>query len=250
MAKLEKSQNIIGRWSLGVPNSTAVEAIRGEMGWSTFRERVVKGKLNLLKKIEGLGEDRWVKKVLSAEGNSSWKKEMQRWKRRENVEEEWQRLDGRTVRKKVEENGRNRWQAGMASKSTLRWYREKERPEALHWHVGDWGSKLLVKARTGTLEVKARSRDEQDQDCSFCRGERETVEHFIVECRRYEQQRATLLEAVVGIIGESEWEVRREEGDRGILTVLGLYGSKGERDRIIKEMKKFLMQAWEIRQRG
>ena len=250
LTKLEKSQNIIGRWSLGVPNSTAVEAIRGEMGWSTFRERVVKGKLNLLKKIEGLSEDRWVKKVLSAEGNSSWKKEMQRWKRRENVEEEWQRLDGRTVRKKVEEYGRTRWQAGMPSKSTLRWYREKERPEALHWHVGDWGSKLLVKARTGTLEVKARSRDEQDQDCSFCRGERETVEHFIVECRRYEQQRATLLEAVVGIIGESEWEVRREEGDRGILTVLGLYGSKGERERIIKEMKKFLMQAWEIRQRG
>ena len=28
LTKLEKSQNIIGRWSLGVPNSTAVEAIR------------------------------------------------------------------------------------------------------------------------------------------------------------------------------------------------------------------------------
>lgn len=58
--KLKKITEHYRQWSLGVPNSTAVEAIRGEMGWSTFRERVVKGKLNLLKKMEGLREERWV----------------------------------------------------------------------------------------------------------------------------------------------------------------------------------------------
>ncbi|KAG0728379.1 Alpha-1-inhibitor 3 [Chionoecetes opilio] len=42
---LEKAQNIVGRWGLGACRSTAVEAIRGDMGWSTFRERIIKGKL-------------------------------------------------------------------------------------------------------------------------------------------------------------------------------------------------------------
>ena len=53
VAKLERAQNIVGRWGLGVPRCTAVEAIRGEMGWSTFRERLVKGKLLFMKRIEG-----------------------------------------------------------------------------------------------------------------------------------------------------------------------------------------------------
>ena len=61
----------------------------------------------------------------------------------------------------------------MEDKLSLKWYKKKEKPEALHWHSGDWGSKLLVKARTGTLEVKARKRDQQDQSCSFCGGQRD-----------------------------------------------------------------------------
>ena len=32
LAKLERSQNRIYRWGLGAPRSTAIEAIRGEMG--------------------------------------------------------------------------------------------------------------------------------------------------------------------------------------------------------------------------
>lgn len=40
------------------------------------------------------------------------------------------------VRKKLEENGKNRWISGMQNKSTIKWYRRKDKPEALHWHVG------------------------------------------------------------------------------------------------------------------
>ena len=65
---------------------------------------------------------------------------------------------------------------GMENKTTLKWYKRKDKPEAIHWHNEDWGSRMLVKTRTGTFEVKARKRDEQDQNCSFCAGQRETVE--------------------------------------------------------------------------
>ena len=248
IAKLERIQNIVGRWGLGVPRSTAIEAIRGEMGWSTFKERILKGKFSFLKKIEGLEENRWVKQILQENSvRTAWKREIDRWKRRENLEEEWHRIGSREIRKRVEENGLARWHAGMESKSTLKWYRNKERPEALQWHVGDWGSRLLVKTRTGTLEVKARDREERDQGCSSCRDVRETVEHFLVECVRYEREREMLIGSVKAMIGEQEWYRRLgEEEDSGALTVLGLYQGERERQReaIVKVTKEFLVQAW------
>ena len=248
LARLEKTQNIIGRWGLGVPRCTAVEAIRGEMGWSTFRERVLKGKLNFLKKLESLDEDRWVTQILRENRvRTSWRREIDRWKRRENLQEDWNRIEPREVKKRIEYSGLAKWQSGMERKSTLKWYRWKERPEALQWHVGDWGSRLLVKARTGTLEVKARNREEQDQDCSRC-GVRETIEHFLVECSNYEEERDRLIDSVEAVIGRDEWYRRLEmEGeDRGILTVLGLYGGEQEsqRQEVVRAAKEFLTQAW------
>ena len=251
VAKLERAQNIIGRWGLGAPRCTAVEAIRGEMGWSTFRERLVKGKLSFLKKIEGLDEDRWVKQVLrESDVRSSWKRETTRWKRRVELEEDWHRIGPKEVRQRIEEGGLARWQTGMETKSTLKWYRHKEKPEPLQWHVGDWGSRLLVKTRTGTLEVKARNRDGQDQECGSCAGIRETIEHFLVECDRYEEERGRLIGCIMRTVGREEWHRRLEEEEAGgILTVLGLYREEGhrEREQIIRAVREFLVQAWERR---
>lgn len=56
-------------------------AIRGDMGWSSFKERMLKGKM-ILKKIEKLIDDRWLKKRLQESGKRSlWRKEIKRWKR-------------------------------------------------------------------------------------------------------------------------------------------------------------------------
>ena len=90
IAQLEKPQNIVGRWSLGVPNSTAVEAIRGEMGWSSFKDRIERGKFNFMKKI-GLEEERWIKKILMEREDCS------KWKRVGSLEKEGVNLENRSV---------------------------------------------------------------------------------------------------------------------------------------------------------
>ena len=72
--------------------------------------------------------------------------------------------------------------------------------------------------------MKARNRDEIDQSCSSCRRVREKIEHFLVECDGYEEERGKLVESVKAVIGEYEWHRRLdEEEDVGALTVLGLY---------------------------
>ena len=135
------------------------------------------------------------------------------------------------------------------SKSTLEWYRQKGKPEALQWHNGDWGSRLLVKARTGTLEVLARNRDGIDQDCSCSSGVRETIGHLVVECDRYEEERDRLIGHIKTVIGVEEWTSRLEEENGGILTVLGLHRGERQREReeIIRGTKRFLIDAWEKR---
>ena len=56
-------------------------------------------------------------------------------------------------------------------------------------------------------------------------GVKETVEHLIVECNRYDEERRILVAEVKEIIGEGEWNKRLQEEDRGITTVLGLYST-------------------------
>ena len=124
----------------------------------------------------------------------------------------------------------------------MKWYRRKQKPEEIRWHVGDWGSKLLFKARSGTLEVKGRNRDEQDKNCSLCIGEKETIEHLIVECSKYEEQRRRLVGSVISVIGAEEWQRRLDEKDGGICTVLGLYGGKEETEKITEFVKT--VQCW------
>lgn len=250
MMKLEKVQNIVGRWGLGAPKCTATEAIRGDMGWSTFRERIIKGKLGYAKKLETMEDERWAK-ILMKENEvvTSGKKEIRRWKRRENVEENWENMGYMEVKKAIEKNGRSRWEEGVKEKTSLTWYARKEKPEGIKWHDGDWGSKLLFKARTGTLEVKGRNRDITDRECKFCIGERETIEHIIVECKKYDEERKVLIEKVEGIIGKEEWQKRKGNAYGGICTVLGLWKEGGEEaKKIIKHTKIFLAKCWEKRQ--
>ena len=64
--------------------------------------------------------------------------------KKEHLQEGWCRVGVKEIKKKVEETGREKWKQGMENKTTLRWYRRKEKPEAIHWHTGDWGSRLLV----------------------------------------------------------------------------------------------------------
>ena len=56
-----------------------------------------------------------------------------------------------------------------------------------------------------------------------CGGEeKETIEHFIIECDKYRVQRQVLDSQVARITGREEWEMRKVDEDRGIRTVLEL----------------------------
>ena len=63
LQKLEDIQNKVGRVALGANSYACVEAIRGDMGWSTFSERSMKGNIMYKVRLERMENERWAKKV-------------------------------------------------------------------------------------------------------------------------------------------------------------------------------------------
>ena len=57
----------------------ATEALRGEMGWSTFQKRIDKTKINYRVRLQHMSDKRWAKKVFEWRGNkSTFRKETNR----------------------------------------------------------------------------------------------------------------------------------------------------------------------------
>ena len=78
LQKLEVIQNKVGREALGANRYACVEAIRGDMRWSTFSERSMKGNMYKLR-VKRMPNQRWVKKVYkNGERFSKWTKSCKR----------------------------------------------------------------------------------------------------------------------------------------------------------------------------
>ena len=87
--KLEVAQNKIGRVALGANRIVGAEAIRGDMGWSTFGERINKAVLSYKARLERMQEGRWAKKVYNHNfRNSKWIKSCAKMVRKCNLKKE------------------------------------------------------------------------------------------------------------------------------------------------------------------
>jgi len=266
--KLEKVQNKIARVGLGARRFTAVETLRGEMGWSSFNERIMKSKLKYKRRLECMDEQRWVKKIFNWVGGQgkwnqecrryddkiglNWDQKKTRWgqcrteEEKKSVERDWVR----EIENKVREQGCREWRSQLHRKSTLRFYRSKEKPSWENFYDGSWGSKLLFKARSGSLEVNGRVARFTDRDvwCERCStgGNQieETIEHLISECDRYEDERAIFMGKLQDLNIELNWAQVREREDSGLGLILGFENNHKEITGLTKE---FLTTVWKKR---
>ena len=143
---LEMVQNRAARRGLGANRHVATEALGGEMGWSTFQERIDKTKMNYRVRPEHMSDKRWAKKVFECRGiKSTFKKETNRnmktidMKIVNNTENmditikgqrvgEERKIQNR-VKQEIKKEGLKKWKANMEKKKSLRWYKNKEKPK-------------------------------------------------------------------------------------------------------------------------
>ena len=277
LSKLDVTQNKVGRMALGANRWVGVEAIRGEMGWSLFGERVMKAVLAYKVRLDRMSYARWAKKVhLWNSRKSKWEKDCKRRARKcgyqcirpQDVEahgDVWRMVNERgegpdwSVKKwkkkidtRVKQIGLEKWRTGMSGKSTLKWYEKKVKPMNERWYDGSRGGQLLFKARTQSLEVNARTyrwAENGTRVCMQCEAEvDETVEHMVLECLRYAEERAEMMDVVNEAIEPDVWNELREGEDHGMSFLLGL-GNGKKRD-VTMATKGFLEKAWNKRVRN
>ena len=237
-----------------------MEPIRGEAGWSTFEERIGKAVLSYKIRLKKMDENRWARKVYEWLGQGSkWERSSKRWERKCGLQGFTDRIhqcsEGELKRKvniQIQEQGREVWRQRMEGKSSLIWYKEKTTPKCEAFYDGSLGSSLLFKARTKSLEVNGRTyrwANEGSKICQKCVGGiDETVEHFMLLCLRYEEERDHLLGVVAQEVSVDQWDrVGSGNIDEIMKFLLGLSRVEETNKKIIEGVKIYLERAWHIR---
>lgn len=160
----------------------------------------------------------------------------------------------REIESGVKADGLRRWKHAMERKSTLEWYKEKEAPKCVSWCDGSLGGDLLFQARAQCMNVAARNyrwSESHSKVCQMCdMGEDETVAHVVMECEKYERERAEMMRVVESEVDWSEDEVNgvvvRTERE-WMLLLLGLSGEWTVR--MVEAVKSFLERMWSVRNR-
>ncbi|XP_050705903.1 uncharacterized protein LOC126991179 [Eriocheir sinensis] len=272
--KLEVGQNRVARMALNAPRFAAVEALRGDMGWSTFRERLVKATLRYKVRLEQMEDARLARKVyLWSIRDGKWANKcgrmidrnvmLSRWvyrpfEDRQNVFEwritnrngegfEWDvRKWKNVIDMAVKDEGLSKWKNEMERKETLDWYREKEAPKCEVWYEGSLGGDLLFRARAQCLDVNARNyrwSESRSKVCQMCdRGVDETVQHVVLECKKYDRERTKMMHVFLSEMGR---DVNGRTGREWMVLLLGLSGETS--GRVIEAVKEFLEGMWRAR---
>lgn len=197
---LERGQREVGRLALGCHGRVAVEAIQGDVGWSSFEAREAKSKIAFECRLRNMDDGRWARRVFRyvyLKGiQTQWRARVQFLRRKYGLLNYSETAGARCetakgVQDHVRETERELWKSAMASKTTLRLYCDNKgtiTPEPIYDNSG--GSALLFEARAGalrTLDYRSRfdcAPEVQAAVCRVCGSERETAEHLVLNCAK------------------------------------------------------------------
>ena len=259
---LETVQNKMARLGLKANKYAGTETLRGEMGWSSFEERVDKAKIKYKWRLENMNDKRWAKKIYNWTENkgktqNDYNKKLRKYDIKilgtrerkkvliENKEITKQNKINKEIDKRVKERGLKEWKKGMEKKKSLLYYANKERPNWEPIYNGTWESSLLFKARSNSLEVKERENrwKNTDERCNNCNIDtKEDLRHLLIECPKYEKEREKLERKIKMKIGEHAWEQEKRKMDNGVKFILGL--EKEKISTLMLETKEYLKEIW------
>ncbi|KAM7295530.1 uncharacterized protein ISCGN_025030 [Ixodes scapularis] len=193
---LEVRQREAGRMALGAHRGTPNEGVQGDLGWSAFESREAVAKLTYERRLCGLGEERWARRVFKylvyRSVNRRLTKRVARLAGKYEVPPTL--LDGRPLRegvadlkKHVRQVETRRWTESATRKPSMTVYAASKRAiEREQLHDDSRGSCLLFEARTGTLKARLwRSRYDAGAPiaCVACGAAEETTKHLVLQCK-------------------------------------------------------------------
>ena len=198
MEKLQRVENSVWRSILNGPGYTPNAVLRGEIGASSMKSRIIKSKLSYVnwttKTRNGLltcvmediiekGKDSLARQMRSA---------LEQMTGNPQAIERIGSMNKAEIDRMVRMADKERWRRELEEKSTVKMYYDcKEDIREELFYDNTEGSTLLFRARSNTLRLGWRGRfSNASVTCGLCGGEEEeTLKHFIVECRSLQETR-------------------------------------------------------------
>lgn len=183
--KLQRQENVAMRRILGAPRYASVAAMRGEIGIGTMKSRMVRGRLQYVRrKMQGGNE--LVKGVLNGmrRNRAGWWKRTEKYMQWAGIEfEELVGMSGQGVKKRIAERVEREWVEEIFGRSTLWLYREFKGEMREEDYEGGERDRIWFRARTNCLWLGDRRREGGEEKCMIC-GERgaEDLLHFLLDC--------------------------------------------------------------------
>ena len=203
--KLQRVENKVWRYLLGVGGYSTVEALRGEMGASMVKSRVMETMLGYMLdtlasdfgEVKQMMEDTLLKKKGRWYGAvDGYREELGiTWK-------ELRELKKPNLKVMIREYDTAKWYEGMSKKTSLRFYIQEKRDIKYDLcYRNSLDSTFYAKARINALKLEeqiGRGKENYNRNCKLCGKEDEDMVHFIIKCEKLEEGRnQDLLEAGV-----------------------------------------------------
>ena len=202
--KLQVLENGVYRQLLGGRKSTPIAILRGEVGSSMVKTRVIQSWLILAKRIQD-GENILLKQVLGRimdSGKGSWFTTFTRYLRDINASyDDLVRMDVSEVKARVRDYDNRKWIENLEELTDREVYKcFKKSVGRSFGYDNRFISELLFKARSNSLNLNDfRRHTGGDVSCELCGAGREDLEHFIFICPCLENFRDR------GIVGGRDW---------------------------------------------
>ena len=194
--RLQRLENKVWRYLMGIGGYATVEALRGEIGASMVKSRIME--TTLLYMIDTLASDFTNIKSMMKD---TLKKKKGRWYRaideyRAELGLSWETLyetDRPTLKKIVRAYDTEKWRVGLGKKISMRYY-IKEKKE-IHYDLcyrNNNCSMFYARARINALKLeehRGRGIEGYNKTCKMCREENEDLVHFISNCKALEKTR-------------------------------------------------------------
>ena len=206
---LQTIENNVYRKILDAASYTPIGTLRGEIGSSSMKSRIYKGKILYWKSIMERNND--LLKAIINQSHCHLNNEIEKYLRVLGITQAEIKYKNREwIKEKVRQWDEDMWREENLKKSTLFIYNENKKKIKEVSYYNDKKSLFIFKIKTNTLKLNDRNRHINEEiKCSLCNYTCEDLEHFLLECPKLEKERNAIIklqrpreENTLKIIGE------------------------------------------------
>merc|ERR1711942_339734 len=193
---LQRKENKVWRYLLGIGGYSTVAALRGEIGASMVKSRIMETTLQFVRSTMNSEFNNIKEMMLDTikTGVGKWYTMVNSF--REELDIKWvdlYKMSKEELKKKINDYDTMIWEYNLVNKSTLVYYREgKTKIGYESCYRNNTNSLFLARARINSLkleEAKGRGNNFHNKICKLCGLEEENLAHFIIVCPKIEHKR-------------------------------------------------------------